>query len=419
MARTGMVSRGGSVVAAVSLVAGFTILLRVAPHDSNVLRWIDDLGQSAAAFIAATAAIIRSRWTGRSSRSWLLIGAATASWGIGQLIFSWSDLISGALPPVPSAADAGFLLFPVLALGALLLRPSAAFRGRGRARIMLDGVMVAAALFNVSWATSLGEVAHAGADSGLALATLLAYPIVDVVVLSVTTMVLIHARARAGLLILCSGVAAMCVADSVFVYLVATGTYSTGMWIDSVWFGAFILIALAAVLHVRADEATGLSTVSAVYLCLPYVLAAVGIGAAVISAITLGRYDLATVVVAGVTAAALLTRQLLTLIDNRALVQDVERQQGELRYRAFHDSLTGLANRSLFTDRVGHALDLHRRDGRAVAVLFCDLDDFKTVTTPWATTPATPCCARWPSGCGPWPAAATPSPGWAGTSSRC
>ncbi|GAB4070051.1 EAL domain-containing protein [Angustibacter speluncae] len=49
--------------------------------------------------------------------------------------------------------------------------------------------------------------------------------------------------------------------------------------------------------------------------------------------------------------------------------------QERLAHQAFYDGLTGLANRQLFTDRLEHALAL----GREVAVLFCDLDDFKTV----------------------------------------
>jgi diguanylate cyclase (GGDEF)-like protein len=53
--------------------------------------------------------------------------------------------------------------------------------------------------------------------------------------------------------------------------------------------------------------------------------------------------------------------------------------QRSLAHQAFHDPLTGLANRALFTDRVEHATELHRRDMRPVTVLFLDLDDFKAV----------------------------------------
>ncbi len=58
-----------------------------------------------------------------------------------------------------------------------------------------------------------------------------------------------------------------------------------------------------------------------------------------------------------------------------------ERKEAEeqLVHQAFHDSVTGLANRELFRNRVAHALDRHRRDGASLAVLFIDIDDFKTV----------------------------------------
>jgi len=51
----------------------------------------------------------------------------------------------------------------------------------------------------------------------------------------------------------------------------------------------------------------------------------------------------------------------------------------QLAHQAFHDPLTGLANRALFRDRVTHAITLARRQGRAVTVLYLDLDDFKQV----------------------------------------
>ncbi|HUC13853.1 MAG TPA: EAL domain-containing protein [Acidimicrobiales bacterium] len=53
--------------------------------------------------------------------------------------------------------------------------------------------------------------------------------------------------------------------------------------------------------------------------------------------------------------------------------------EGELKRQAFHDTLTGLANRALFLDRLSHAMDRGDRTLDPVAVLFLDIDDFKTV----------------------------------------
>ncbi|MFE5752337.1 putative bifunctional diguanylate cyclase/phosphodiesterase [Streptomyces massasporeus] len=65
----------------------------------------------------------------------------------------------------------------------------------------------------------------------------------------------------------------------------------------------------------------------------------------------------------------------LTLRD----VTEQRKLERELTHQAFHDSLTNLANRVLFQDRVNHALAQAQRDGTVVGVLFIDIDDFKVV----------------------------------------
>jgi diguanylate cyclase (GGDEF)-like protein len=57
----------------------------------------------------------------------------------------------------------------------------------------------------------------------------------------------------------------------------------------------------------------------------------------------------------------------------------VTQLEEQLRHQAFHDPLTELANRALFKDRLEHALANRARSPRPLAVLFLDLDDFKTV----------------------------------------
>ncbi|MFZ6005290.1 MAG: sensor domain-containing protein [Actinomycetota bacterium] len=60
-------------------------------------------------------------------------------------------------------------------------------------------------------------------------------------------------------------------------------------------------------------------------------------------------------------------------------VTERKRLEAELAHQALHDSLTGLANQSLFRDRVEHALARREHRVGGIAVLFLDLDNFKTV----------------------------------------
>jgi diguanylate cyclase (GGDEF)-like protein/PAS domain S-box-containing protein len=66
------------------------------------------------------------------------------------------------------------------------------------------------------------------------------------------------------------------------------------------------------------------------------------------------------------------------IVVNYRDITERKRLEEQLTHQAFHDPLTNLANRALFADRVEHAL--HRSgEGRQLAVLFMDLDDFKTI----------------------------------------
>ena len=60
-------------------------------------------------------------------------------------------------------------------------------------------------------------------------------------------------------------------------------------------------------------------------------------------------------------------------------VTERTRLEAELAHQAFHDALTGLANKALFRDRLNHAVARLETSGLQLAVLFLDVDNFKTV----------------------------------------
>ncbi len=67
------------------------------------------------------------------------------------------------------------------------------------------------------------------------------------------------------------------------------------------------------------------------------------------------------------------------LVINLRDITDRKRAERALSHSGFHDSLTGLANRALFHDRLDHALDRTARSGLGVAVVYLDLDGFKMI----------------------------------------
>src|SRR4051794_10627038 len=357
------------------LLAVYLADLTLRPGGVDLTRSIDDIAEMLAAAVAAVAALWRGLHSrGRTRTSWLLIAGGTGGWAVGEAIWTYYEVLIGRETPFPSLADVGFLLFPILGLAGLLVRPSAAFAGQGRIRVTLDAVLIAASLLIVSWGTALGEVYRVGGDSTFAAVVSLAYPGSDLVLLTVTVVVVSYARtgARRGLWWITAGLVALSVGDSGFAYLTATDNYSGVNLVDGGWVAGFLILAGAAILDDVADVPTQTPVAPRVALLMPYVPAALAVLVLLRQASGHGALDVVLTTAGAFLAVALIGRQMLVLLENRALMSRVSHQ-------AFHDVLTGLANRALFTDRLYHALDLHRRDLRPIAVLLIDIDDFKTV----------------------------------------
>ena len=346
----------------------------------RINRAVADLGTmtlAALGGINCALAAVSSR--GRLRAAWASLAGAALTWSAGEAVWSYYELALGTETPFPSLADIGFLGFPIGAMIALAVFPAGASRA-DRRRMTLDGLTAAAAIALMSWGTALGAVVETRGDSVLATSVSLAYPLSDIALLVVCILVLSRSRAhRRPLAAIAAALMLMAVSDSGFAYLTATGTYATGHVVDLGWFFAFGGLALAPLTRGATTDREPSKEIAVAGALLPYVPLAVAAG------FVGWRYALGhslsafEAVLTATVVVLVVSRQFLTVRDNQLLAAALAARETELLHQAFHDPLTGLANRALYVDRVAHALELHRVDRRPLAICFIDLDGFKTV----------------------------------------
>jgi diguanylate cyclase (GGDEF)-like protein len=357
---------------------------------AHLTRGVDDWGEALAALAGAVpCAVAARRRLGAERWAWALIGLSALSWGLGEIVWSWYETLRGIAVPFPSAADAGYLTaVPLEVAGVVLLAERAGVVSRSRT--VLEGLIVAAALFYVSWVSVLGPVASAPADSKFALALSIAYPLGDIITGTIAVSVLVGARRlELPLVLIVLAMAALATSDSTFTYLTSKGAYQTNP-VDTGWFAGYLLVGLAgwraaarSDLPARPLAARGLSRAR---ILLPYLILVAAVVLAAEQFVSRVRFDIPEVVALAGLVGLVLIRQLVALTEVQRLSRELERtvqrlreREQQLEFQAFHDSLTGLANRVLFRDRIAHALARGRNVHAPIAVMFLDLDDFKTV----------------------------------------
>lgn len=339
----------------------------------TAVKVIDDVVFIVLTTVAAVGAAATARAThGRQRAAWTFLAFGLGGWAVGEMLWAYYELGLHRYP-FPSPADAAYLIFPVGACLALLLLPSG-HSFHSRSRLALDGLIVAGSLFAVSWVLVMDEVYAAGAENRLTLALSLAYPGSDLVVLIVAVLVLARAQTgqRVALTILTVGILCMVLSDSAFAYLSVRDDYASGSPIEIGWVAGLLLIAVATVAaREGADVPVAKQMPSWASIWLPYVPVLLG---AVVTTVDPPSSFISSPVLpfAVVVIVAVLIRQFLVVSENRQLLATVAEQ-------ALLDPLTGVANYTLFHDRLKHAMRMRQVSDLSVAVLSLDLNDFKLV----------------------------------------
>jgi two-component system cell cycle response regulator len=346
--------------AAVVGLAAYAIVILAAPDSSRLFEFFNDWVYNALMVVACITAGSHVYLVKRERAAWIAVTLALVSWTFGEL---WYLILTP--DSYPSVADAGFIGFYLLLyVGIVLL-----LRERARSiagTLWLDGVTASLAAAAIGTAV-LVELVLEGTEGSLStVATNLAYPLGDVLLLSAVFGVFSLTSWNPGhrWLLLGLGALATATADGVYLFQSAEGTYVEGTWIDIFWPMSMLLVASAAWAEDRSRD--GIEIEGRALLAVPAVcaLAATGI-------LVYDHFRPVNVLAIGLASAVLLlviVRLAVTFRENRRLFELT-------RHEATTDALTGLGNRRKLL------VDLERQLGadkiEATLLMIFDLDGFK------------------------------------------
>ena len=301
----------------------------------------------------------------RHRAAWLAIAVGMALFSAADVYYmlSWGD---AAVVPFPSFADALYLSFyPAAYVGIWLLLRSQV--GRLPAGLWLDGVIGGLAVAALGAALVFGAVLSATHGATLTVATNLAYPLADLVLLGllVGIMAVTGFDVRSEWLLIAIGFAVFAVADSIYLVQTANDTYVSDGLLDVGWPLAMVIIAAAGwrnpALRARARiEGWGVFLVS------------FAAGVACVGLEFWDHYRRLSLI------AHLLATACLLLVIGRLALAFAEnlRMLRASRLEAVTDALTGLGNRRALEFELGSRLG--EQPVRPFVLAFYDLDGFKT-----------------------------------------
>ena len=305
-------------------------------------------------------------------------------------LFSCANVVGAIVPmatgrpmAVPSVVDGMFLLSYLL-FAAFFVR-----LGRRSAstdqRVWLDPCIVILGVAPMFWLV-LVDPLLAGSTVTVQLATFLAYPALVFVLLTMMVRAAFSAfRLSVPHVLLTGWICLELVADIGLLQVGAAGTYAAGQWYQALWVMSACCVGALA-LHPRATtlferrEARPVNGPSRLLLlggCLALPILTLSYAAAS------GRGLRGVLLPAGVALVLVvltclrLAKLMVDNADQRRSQQELQRLSDTLSHQALHDSLTGLANRTMLNQRL--ADELGRPSGMPTSVLLLDLDDFKLV----------------------------------------
>jgi two-component system cell cycle response regulator len=312
--------------------------------------------------LGLVACVARAAWVRSERAAWIALSLGVGAWAVGELLF---DFAYDGTPPYPSVADGFYLAFYPACYVALMLLVRGRLSAFGRS-LWFDGALASIACAALGAAVLFEEVLRSTEGSGSVIVTNLAYPLADTLLLSavVGVFVLTGWRPGPGWILIGAGLAASAVADGIFLFQSAEGTYAEGTILDALWPASVLLLAAAAW---QAPRRASVILQGRPMLATPFVCGLIGLG--IFTYDHFHRLNALALSLAGATILAVIVRTCLTFRENTRVL-------GVMRDHAVTDALTGLGNRRRLVAELEQALGNGAANEPRLLAIF-DLDGFK------------------------------------------
>jgi diguanylate cyclase (GGDEF)-like protein len=355
------------------VLVGYLAVLLLRPHQEYstlVDGWLVDAFEIAASGLCLARGFSRRR--GRAVP--LVLGASILSWSLGDLALTVESL-GGRTPSTPSVADLFYLAFYPLAYIAVVLYIRREAQ-RLSAPSWLDGLVAGLGAAAVCATFAFHSIVHSAGGGNLSVATNLAYPIGDVLLLTfmVGATAVLSVRRKTPWILLAVGMGLNVIGDTVNVFGSTVGSSKTGsVLVNMAWPAAILLISMSMWLRDRRGNPFQVEKPPS--FLLPGLAATAGL--VILFVATLRHPGAVAVGLATATLAAVGVRMALSV--KRLRVLTVERHQ-----QSITDDLTLLGNRrylfqvleAFFADQVESDPAVQPR---RMAFLFIDLNHFKEI----------------------------------------
>jgi two-component system cell cycle response regulator len=311
---------------------------------------------------AGIACLVKAGGAGSERRAWLALAAAVLCWGASEIYWT-AFLADDPSPRYPSPADLGYLVFyPLAVTGVYLL-----VRARAREldwRLWMDGLIAALGTAALGAALIFEFVADRTSGTPLQVATTLAYPLGDILMLALVVGVVALTRWQPGRTwsLLLMGLAALVVADVAYTLQTTDASLPGGNWIEPIYLFAAACIGAEA-WQTRADTIKPMARFDGWReLMVPAFFAAVMIGLFAMQYFT--RASILTTFLWAATMIAVIARLGLSVRENKRLLEQVRT-----------DHLTGLGNQGrMQVDLAARCLGAGEEP---LTLLLLDLNGFK------------------------------------------